>query len=81
MNKFWIFISLMLLPLSLFAENTLSFTPPATDYSVIFLGNLFGIVDGVLHGSGSQIMGEMFGVLNASILAISGVIIMYTLVV
>jgi defect-in-organelle-trafficking protein DotA len=81
MNKFWPFISLMLLPLSLFADSTLSFTPPATDYSVIFLGNLFGIVDGVLHGSGSQIMGEMFGVLNASILAMSGMIVMYTLVV
>ncbi|MCK1871937.1 hypothetical protein MXE23_14935, partial [Legionella pneumophila] len=48
------------------AENgALSFAPPASDLSVVFLGNLFGVVDGVLHGTGSQIMGNMFGVFNS----------------
>ncbi len=61
--------------------GALSFAPPATDYSVIFLGNLFGIVDGVLHGTGSQIMGTMFGVFNAAVLALGGIVIMYTLMV
>ncbi|KTD14465.1 type IVB secretion system protein DotA [Legionella israelensis] len=62
-------------------SGALTFAPPASDYSVVFLGNLFGTVDGVLHGSGSQIMGAMFGVFNAAVLAIGGIIIMYTLLV
>ncbi|WP_241969840.1 hypothetical protein [Legionella sainthelensi] len=59
----------------------MSFAPPASDYSVVFLGNLFGVVDGVLSGSGSQIMGAMFGVLNAAVLALGGIVILYTLIV
>lgn len=61
--------------------GALTFAPPASDFSVVFLGNLFGTVDGVLHGTGSQIMGAMFGVFNAAVLAIGGIIIMYTLLV
>lgn len=67
--------------LVLAADGSLSFAPPPTDYSVIFLGNLFGSVDGVLHGSGSQIMGTMFSVFNSAVLALAGIIIMYTLLV
>lgn len=63
------------------SSGSLDFTPPLGDYSVIFLGNMFGIVDGVLHGSGSQIMGAMFGVFNSAVLALGGIIIMYTLTV
>ena len=72
-------------PLFAFADSngsgSLSFAPPPGDFSVVFLGNIFGIVDGVLHGSGSQIMGSMFGVFNAAVLALGGIIIMYTLLV
>lgn len=62
-------------------SSSLSFAPPPGDYSVLFLGNLFGVVDGVLAGTGSQIMGAMFGVFNAAVLALGGIIIMYTLMV
>src|SRR3990167_8217539 len=61
--------------------DALNFTPPVGDYSVIFLGNIFGVVDGVLHGTGSQIMGNIFGVFNAAVLALGGIVIMYTLLV
>jgi defect in organelle trafficking protein DotA len=82
MNKFVIAVLLVLFPaLVLAADGSLSFAPPASDYSVIFLGNLFGVVDGVLHGTGSQIMGNMFGVFNSAVLALGGIIIMYTLLV
>lgn len=83
-------LSLLLLslfyPAILFAQDSsgggsLSFAPPPGDLSVVFLGNIFGIVDGVLHGSGSQIMGTMFGVFNAAVLALGGIVIMYTLTV
>ncbi|MDP1603075.1 MAG: type IVB secretion system protein DotA [Legionella sp.] len=61
--------------------GSLSFAPPLTDVSVVFLGNIFGIVDGVLHGTGSQIMGNIFAVFNAAVLALGGIVIMYTLIV
>ncbi len=63
------------------SNGSLSFAPPPSDVSVIFLGNIFGIVDGVLHGTGSQIMGTMFGVFNSAVLALGGMVIMYTLIV
>ncbi len=77
-------ILLSFFPVLVFADSdssSLSFAPPAGDYSVIFLGNLFGVVDGVLHGTGSQIMGAMFGVFQFGSAAIGGIIIMYTLMV
>ncbi len=81
MNKLVVTILLSLFPVLALADSTLSFTPPASDYSVVFLGNLFGVVDGVLHGTGSQIMGTMFAVFNSAVLAVGGIIIMYTLMV
>lgn len=82
MNKFFTSILLLFLfPCLALADNSLSFAPPPSDYSIIFLGNLFGVVDGVLSGTGSQIMGSMFGVFNSAVLALGGIIIMYTLMV
>ncbi len=73
---------LALFPIITLANNSsLSFAPPPGDYSVIFLGNLFGVVDGVLHGTGSQMMGAIFSVFNAAVLALGGIVIMYTLIV
>lgn len=73
---------LVFFPSLLFADSSsLSFAPPMTDYSVLFLGNIFGVVDGVLSGTGSQIMGEMFKVFNSAVLGLGGLIIMYTLLV
>lgn len=72
---------LLLFPIFSFAESALSFAPPTTDVSVIFLGNIFGMVDGVLSGTGSQMMGNIFGVFNAAVLALGGIVIIYTLLV
>ncbi|WP_115703505.1 type IVB secretion system protein DotA [Legionella sainthelensi] len=81
MIKLAVSLLLFLVPGLVLADGSLSFAPPASDYSVVFLGNLFGVVDGVLSGSGSQIMGAMFGVLNAAVLALGGIVILYTLIV
>lgn len=82
MQRILLFLISSIASVSAFAEQkTLSFAPPPSDYSVVFLGNIFGSVDGVLHGSGSQIMGVMFGVFNSAVLALGGIIIMYTLLV
>lgn len=78
----WLFCSVgLLLPTLVHADSSLSFAPPPGDYSVVYLGNLFGIVGSVLHGNGSQIMGAMFGVFNSAVLALGGIVIMYTLLV
>lgn len=83
--KYFVGVLLFLLPILSFAADgsgsSLTFTPPPGDYSVIFLGNLFGTVDGVLHGSGSQIMGTIFKVFNSAVLALGGIVIMYILLV
>ncbi|PWY54687.1 type IV secretion protein DotA [Legionella qingyii] len=81
MNKLLVTLILLVCPGLVLADGSLSFAPPASDYSVVFLGNLFGVVDGVLSGTGSQIMGSMFAVLNAAVLALGGCVIMYTLIV
>ncbi len=80
MNKL-LAILLSFFPILALADSSLSFAPPPSDYSVVFLGNIFGIVDGVLHGTGSQIMGAMFSVFNSAVLALGGIVIMYTLLV
>lgn len=81
MNKrVYIAFLLLLFPLASFAE-TLSFQPPTTDVSVIFLGNIFGIVDGVLSGTGSQIVGQMFAVFNSALLALGGIVLFYVILV
>jgi len=83
MKKFvitFLFTAFPVLAMAADGTGALSFAPPSTDYSVVFLGNLFGGVDGVLHGSGG-IMGAMFGVFNSAVLALGGIIIMYTLLV
>lgn len=54
-----------------------TFIPSADDISVYLLSIIFGVVDGVLHGSGSQIMGQMFAVFNASVLFLAGIIFSY----
>lgn len=62
-------------------KRAISFNPVPGDVSVVFLGNIFGSVDGVLAGSGSQIIGQMYGVFNAALLSFGGIIILYTLMV
>lgn len=83
MNKFIVRLLLLLFPSFLFADSpsSISLAPPSGDISVVFLADIFGVVDNVLHGTGSQIMGAMFGVFNSAVLSIGGVIIMYTLLV
>ena len=81
MKKILALLLCYLYPVLALSESTASFfTPPTTDYSVIFLGNIFGIVDGVLHGS-SQMMGHIFLVFNSAVLALGGIVVTYTLIV
>lgn len=81
-------IGLFLPVLAFAADNNVSqtayqlFNPSAiqngTDLSIGYLGDIYGVVDGVLHGSGSQVMGRMFMVFNAGALILGGMIVIYT---
>jgi len=59
----------------------LTLTPPDTDLSVGYLSNIFGVVDGVLTGTGSQLLGAMFSIFNGAVLVLGGIVIIYTLFV
>lgn len=63
-------------------DNTLD--PPAvhdyTDKSIYYLSQLFGTVGGVLTGQGSQMMGQIFYKLNWGIFLLSGVVVMYAVI-
>ena len=80
MRKF-LFTSLLCLFPSLLLADTLSLTPPSTDLSMSYLATIFGVVDGVLHGTGSQILGTMFGAFNSIILVMASTILSYVLFV
>lgn len=56
------------------------FTPSSGDLSIGFLSSFFGIVDGILNGGGSQILGAMFGVFNAVILIFGAIMLAYVLI-
>lgn len=74
-------VFLTLLCACAYADSTVTFKPPPGDVSVIFLGNIFGSVDGVLAGSGSQIVAQMFGVFNSAVLTLGGIVLAYTLLI
>lgn len=61
------------------------FNPPAvvngTDKSLLLLGQIFGTVDGALFGTGSHVMGVMFGVYNSAVIFLGGIVLIYTIVV
>jgi defect in organelle trafficking protein DotA len=78
MKKFLLSSFLYLFP-SLLLADTLSLTPPSTDLSMSYLATIFGVVDGVLHGTGSQILGTMFGAFNSIILVMASTILGYVL--
>lgn len=59
---------------------TPSFTPSATDQSVSYLGQIFGTVGTVLHGTSGQMLGQLFKVFNIGILVLAGIFLIYTIV-
>jgi conjugal transfer/type IV secretion protein DotA/TraY len=77
------FLTTLLWPCFSYAQSRegLSLTPPPTDLSVGYLSNIFGMVDGVLAGTGGQLLGAMFGIFNGAVLVLGCIVIIYTLFV
>src|SRR3989338_1126529 len=52
--------------------------PMQTDLSQTYLGQLFGNVGDVLHGSSGQMLGHLFLELNEGIMAVAAIWMLYT---
>lgn len=72
------FALLLIAPATFAQGGGMTFTPVPHDVSVSFLAQVFGSVSGVLHSNNTQILGHMFGIFNASVLAVGGIIFGYT---
>jgi len=81
MNRIIFILLLLILPsVSLAAASPDLFTVPATDYSLIFLGQIFGSMGDFLVGS-KNILSELFKVFNTAVLTLGGIVVLYTIVV
>lgn len=58
----------------------LQLTPPDSDYSVAYLGQIFGTVGNVLHGTSGQILGKMFAIFNKGVLVVAALWLGYTVI-
>jgi defect-in-organelle-trafficking protein DotA len=58
--------------------QTLELNPIHSDVSMAYLANMFGVVDGVLHGTGTQILGKMFAKFNTILFSFAGLLWAYT---
>lgn len=57
------------------------FTPPITDKSVNYLGQIFGTVGNVIHGTSGQLLAQLFEVFNYAMVIIAACILIYTIIV
>ena len=57
------------------------FVAPDSDISKNLLSYMFGRMEGVLTSGGSPLLGMMFSVFNSTVLAVGGIVILYTLFV
>ena len=62
------------------ADTTAIFNLPVTDPSLNFLGQLFGTVGPVLHGTSGQLLGTLFQYFNLGILVVAGIFLLWTTV-
>jgi defect in organelle trafficking protein DotA len=75
MKKILSFILFFTFPSLLLAQGS----PTPTDLSKDYLATIFGVVDGVLHGTGSEILGTMFGTFNSIVLVLASMMLSYVL--
>lgn len=88
MNRLFTAIILFFVTCAAFADQTGSIstakqfastlTPPETDYSVAYLGQIFGTVGNVLTGTSGQILGKMFDIFNKGVLVVAALWLGYT---
>lgn len=57
------------------------FTPPITDKSLSYLGQIFGTVGNVIHGTSGQLLSKLFEVFNYAMVIVAACILIYTVIV
>lgn len=60
-------------------SNFSDFSQSSKDLSIKYLGEVFGSVPGVLHGSGSGLMGQLFYVFNQGIMVVAALFLVYSI--
>lgn len=70
-----VLLATLLLPSFAYAIDLM---PASDDPSVMYLSYIFGVVNGVLHGSGTQILGKMFSIFNMAVLMLASLVAVYT---
>ncbi len=89
LNRLFTAIVLLLIAGSAFADSgslagihhfANRLAPPETDYSVAYLGQIFGTVGDVLSGTSGQVLGHMFGIFNKGILVVAALYLGFTIV-
>lgn len=56
------------------------FSPPLGDKSINYLGQVFGTVGGVIHGTSGQLLSEVFRVFNYGMVVVASLILIYSIV-
>lgn len=81
MYRFMIILALLLVQVAYAAPNDfIDSTTSYYDYSIYYLGLMFGDVGNVLEGQGNKLLGEMFGVLNTIVMSLGIVLVSYTMI-
>ncbi len=58
-------------------SNTIA-AAPSTDISIAYLGQIFGTVGNVLHGTSGDMLGQMFYKFNQGVFVVAGMFVAYT---
>src|SRR5450755_2483959 len=77
----FLFLPILALAQGSTSDTTEVFALPATDPSIIFLGQIFGTVGGgTVNGTSGQLVGTLFKYFNLGILSVAGVFMVWTTV-
>ncbi len=74
--------SCLFLPMLVYAQaDTVTvFGMPATDPSLLYLGQIFGTVGSSVHGTSGQLIGSLFKYFNLGILSVAGFFMIWTVI-
>lgn len=85
MRKYIFYIFLIFLANLIYADDNyvwsvLDLSPSSSDKSQSFLRMIFGTIEGVFMGTGNEILGPIFKIINTALLTIGSVILFYIVV-
>lgn len=80
MKRLWFALVCPLLPLMSYAGSAPTDSASTTDFSIQYLGQVFGVVPGALDGTNGQgVVGGLFHVFNQGVMAVAAIWLVYTI--